>query len=63
MWRVPSHGITAHAPYEESCRKPAFWNHRPKFAPNRHGFRAHDDGFFARCADRQGQMQNTAQSR
>jgi len=30
------------APYEESRRKPASWNHRREFAPNRHGFRAPD---------------------
>jgi hypothetical protein len=54
MLRAPLHGVTAGAPYEESRCKPAFWNHRPKFAPNRHGFHAHGAGFFARCADRQG---------
>ncbi|WP_233451412.1 hypothetical protein [Paraburkholderia caribensis] len=42
MSRAPLQGMTAGAPYEESRRKPAFWNHRPEFAPNRHGFRAPD---------------------
>ncbi|AXF00176.1 hypothetical protein CUJ88_05925 [Paraburkholderia hospita] len=48
-----AYGVTADAPYEESHCKPAFWNHRPKFAPNRHGSRA-PDGVFADRADSQG---------
>jgi hypothetical protein len=55
--------MAARAPYEESRRKPVFWNHRPEFAPNRHGFRA-PDRFFRPARGRRGrQMQNTAQSR
>jgi hypothetical protein len=53
MLRAPLHGVTTGAPYEESRCKPAFWNHRPKIAPNRHGSRA-PDGVFADRADSQG---------
>ncbi|MEM5343249.1 hypothetical protein [Paraburkholderia azotifigens] len=52
----------SHAPYEESRRKPAFWNHRLYFAPKGHGFRA-PDGLASVRGATVGQLQNTAQSR